>query len=425
MTRPRSFRGLYWLRAAALLGTITFVNCKEGGVTDAPLPVTTIEVNQTSLNMRVGETTQLSAVPKGGAGQVLTGRAVTFTSGNNAVATITAGGLITAMGDGSTTITAQSGGVSASVSVTVSSVVNVQVTPPNPSVNVGQTQQLTATARNAAGNAVAGKTFAWSSSNPSVATVDPGTGVVRGLAAGSAIVTATTDGRSGTANVTVTAGGFVISVTNRLIHSVRLVANGVAFDNIPGATTRNYNVPAVSSFVLEWSLNRPTTTTGTAIGETMGGVFAAETNPTGTIQYDIDNEVGTTVYFAPLITNSAAVGLLMAVNFGFTAEVRCNCVAPAGSTRVSIGYYRLFSNTNVRGFRDGSNYTGNFVFWNFGQQFTLANIATGSGTVELPNSITPSTAGPMVGDAVPVPLDNLRLQLAPNARRDQPRNPER
>src|SRR5207249_4680877 len=49
---------------------------------------------------------------------------------------------------------------------------------------------------------VAGQTFAWSSSDPVIATVD-GTGVATGLAPGSVTITATTAGASGTATLSV------------------------------------------------------------------------------------------------------------------------------------------------------------------------------------------------------------------------------
>jgi pectate lyase len=66
--------------------------------------------------------------------------------------------------------------------------------------------QLTATVRDTSGNPLPGITIVWSSSNSSVASVDTA-GLVRGVAAGSATITATSDGVSGTSIVTVTQGG--------------------------------------------------------------------------------------------------------------------------------------------------------------------------------------------------------------------------
>lgn len=83
---------------------------------------------------------------------------------------------------------------------TVSTVV---VTPATGTFEVGQTLPLTAQARDASGNVLA-RTFTWTSSNASLATVSA-EGVVTGVAPGGPIViSATTDGRTGTAAITIT-----------------------------------------------------------------------------------------------------------------------------------------------------------------------------------------------------------------------------
>jgi hypothetical protein len=69
-------------------------------------------------------------------------------------------------------------------------------------VNVGQTTQLTATTRDANNNVLAGRAVTWSSSNTGIATVSS-SGVVTGVATGSATITATSEGKSGTAAITV------------------------------------------------------------------------------------------------------------------------------------------------------------------------------------------------------------------------------
>lgn len=81
-------------------------------------------------------------------------------------------------------------------------VASVEVQASASSVQVGQSLQLVATARDAGGNALAGHSFTWRSSNGAMATVD-GTGKLSAHAAGSVTVTATSGGRSGEAVVTV------------------------------------------------------------------------------------------------------------------------------------------------------------------------------------------------------------------------------
>jgi hypothetical protein len=83
-------------------------------------------------------------------------------------------------------------------------VVSVDVTPASASVAVGGTVQLTATAKNAEGEPLSGYTAAWATDAPEVATVSAA-GLVTGVAAGPATITATIEGKSGTAGVTVTA----------------------------------------------------------------------------------------------------------------------------------------------------------------------------------------------------------------------------
>lgn len=84
-------------------------------------------------------------------------------------------------------------------------IASVVVSAPNGGVAVGQTIQLTAVARAADGSALSGVAFTWSSEKPEIATVDSSTGSLTGVAAGSALVSASAGGKSGSAVVTVTA----------------------------------------------------------------------------------------------------------------------------------------------------------------------------------------------------------------------------
>jgi hypothetical protein len=91
-------------------------------------------------------------------------------------------------------------------------VASVGVTPASASVTAGQIVQFTATARDASGNALSGRGMTWSSSSDAVARVNV-SGLVVGEAAGSAMITATSEGKSGTAVITVnaaSAGGAVL-----------------------------------------------------------------------------------------------------------------------------------------------------------------------------------------------------------------------
>src|SRR6266702_7889667 len=108
-------------------------------------------------------------------------------------------------GTSTVTATAHPGNVTGTASVTVTCPVvgSVVVAPPTASVAAGETVQLTGTPRDTAGNPLAGFAVAWSSGNTAAAMVDSN-GLVSGVAAGSATITATSGGQSGTSTITVT-----------------------------------------------------------------------------------------------------------------------------------------------------------------------------------------------------------------------------
>ena len=91
-------------------------------------------------------------------------------------------------------------------------VATVTVDPASATVGPTQTVQLGATTKDAAGNALSGRSVAWSSSSTAAATVD-GNGLVTAVAPGAATITATSEGRSGGAQITVQAPVASVTVT--------------------------------------------------------------------------------------------------------------------------------------------------------------------------------------------------------------------
>jgi len=191
-------------------GSATITATSEGKsgtatVTVTTVPVASVTVTPASANLQTGQTVQLTATARDASGNPLSGRVMTWTSTNTSIATVNGSGLVSGAGAGSATITATTEGQSGTSSVTVTfvPVASVTVAPASASVQVGQTVQLTATPRDANGNALSGRAVTWSSTNTTVATVN-GTGLVQGATAGSATITATSEGQSGTSAVTVT-----------------------------------------------------------------------------------------------------------------------------------------------------------------------------------------------------------------------------
>ncbi len=78
----------------------------------------------------------------------------------------------------------------------------------------GQPTQLTATPRDAGGAALTGRSVTWSSSNNAIAEVDAN-GLVTGRGPGTATITATSEGRNGTASISVRNGGWVLPAGTR------------------------------------------------------------------------------------------------------------------------------------------------------------------------------------------------------------------
>jgi uncharacterized protein YjdB len=192
-------------------GSVTITATSEGKsgtsaltLVAAPVPVASVTVSPGTANVIVGQTVQLTATTKDANNNVLTGRTITWSSSSTSIATVSSAGLVSGMAAGTATITATSEGKSgtSTITVTVMPVATVTITPTPASVNVGQTVQLTATLKDANGATLTGRTVTWSSSSTGIATVSS-TGLVTGVAAGSVTITATSEGKSGTASVTV------------------------------------------------------------------------------------------------------------------------------------------------------------------------------------------------------------------------------
>jgi trimeric autotransporter adhesin len=179
-------------------GTITF------SVT--VVPVISVSVSPASAERFVGQTQTFTATPRDSIGGALTGRTVVWGSSPSSVATINASdGQATAVAPGSATITATVEGVAGTASLTVQAVpvASVEVSPSAATIFVGGTQALSAVARDAGGNILTGRTVSWSSNASGVASVNATTGVVTGVSAGPATITATVEGVNGTAAITV------------------------------------------------------------------------------------------------------------------------------------------------------------------------------------------------------------------------------
>ena len=200
-------RGL--LVAASLSATLWAYACGDGATEppapppDPPRPTTVAVTPATAQLGALGATVQLSAEVRDQNGQAMAGVPVSWSSADTTVAAVDSAGSVTAAGSGTTTIVAAAGEATGEAVVTVMQAAgSVVVSPPADTVAPGDTLRLAAEAFDENGHRVEGAEFIWSSSNASVATVDA-TGLVTGVAEGTAMITATTGDASGTSAITV------------------------------------------------------------------------------------------------------------------------------------------------------------------------------------------------------------------------------
>ena len=139
-------------------------------------------------------------------------------------------------------------------------VATVAVTPTARALIVGQIATLTATAKDADGNVVVGRAVRWATSNASIVTVSSA-GVVTAVAEGSAMVSATIEGKTGQAEVTVSPVPAA---------SVRLTPRTVVLD---AGATRQLTAVALDAGgntlegrTVEWSTDAPSVATVSATG---------------------------------------------------------------------------------------------------------------------------------------------------------------
>jgi uncharacterized protein YjdB len=175
-----------------------------------PAPVGSVTVTPASASLVVGDTLRLTAVLRDAEGNVLTGRALAWTTGNAGIAAVSGFGKVNAVGTGTTGIVATSEGRADTATILVTAppppppatVATVTVTPTSASLNVGQGLQFTAVAWDSDGNRLSGRPFSWASTNATIASVS-GAGWVSALGAGTTAVAVTCEGKSTTATITV------------------------------------------------------------------------------------------------------------------------------------------------------------------------------------------------------------------------------
>lgn len=178
--------------------------CGDDGGT-GPSAAATISVWPPTVELSsLGASFQMTATVRDQDGQEISGAPVHWSSNDNSVATVSASGLVTSVQNGSATVTATSGSLSGTASITVAQrLAQIQVSPAASRLSsLGDTLRLVAEARDANGSAVADVVVTWSSGDDGVATVDS-TGLVTAKANGTVEITAQGGGMKDAAEVAI------------------------------------------------------------------------------------------------------------------------------------------------------------------------------------------------------------------------------
>jgi alpha-tubulin suppressor-like RCC1 family protein len=267
----------------ALAGSVT-VDFTTG-TSSLGSPVTITMLPDSMLRIPVGSTYQATVAVRDGNGNLLLGEPVSWSTSDPNVVTVSGTGLLTAIGDGTSILTASAGGLNARLYVLISAnpPASVQVAPTPATVAVGDTIHLTATVRDADGRVINHPSLTWTSSDEGRAIVspsdpDPRIAVVSGLTGGSVTITATSGTASGTVVVTVGPPLPVASVTVAPNPSTVLVRARLQLT----ATLRDANDHVLVDRVITWSSDNESVATvdadGLVTGVTVGSATITATS---------------------------------------------------------------------------------------------------------------------------------------------------
>ena len=194
------------LFAVVVLSLVT-VTCGEPTSPSESDAVATVSVAPGDRDLMIGESVEFSATLRSATNRILTGRTITWSVLDELVASVDAEGLVTGLRAGTTKLTATSEGKTGTATVRVDApgpapVSTIELSPDGLELLVGQSFQLTAILRSATGQVLLDRSVTWASKSESVLTVSP-SGMVTGVTAGVAEISATSEGKEGLLEVSV------------------------------------------------------------------------------------------------------------------------------------------------------------------------------------------------------------------------------
>jgi hypothetical protein len=187
------------MRRIMVLLAVMLAACGEGAATSVPLPdpprLASLSVGLANAAITPFEVTTATVSGADQRGQPFRSDGAAWSSSNPAVATVTGDGIVRGVSVGTAEIRATVGALqgSATVSVAPVPVARVRVLLFVDTLREGATATATATALDSRGIPLPDRTITWASATPSVATVTQ-SGVITGVAAGAALITASSGG---------------------------------------------------------------------------------------------------------------------------------------------------------------------------------------------------------------------------------------
>ena len=319
-------------------------------VSALPAVVAAVAIAVNASNIQVGQSTQAVATATDSSGNSITGRTVTWSSSAPSVATVSSAGVITGVSVGTSNINATVDGVSASITETVSTstVANVSVVLGSSSILVGGTTQATATATDASGNIITGRTVTWNSSNASIATVS-NAGVVTAAGAGTVSISGAVDGiTSGAtlvvtsptvASITVTAPSSSITAGQTLQATATVLdPSGAKLNTTVTWSSSAPTVAGVSSSGLISGLNGGTAIITASAGGKSGSVTitvqagTAAPLPSGATDAELPR-----VYLNTAMSNTPSAGRTLRVAAGGNLQAALDSAVPGDKLLLAAG----------------------------------------------------------------------------------------
>lgn len=178
--------------------------------------------------------------------------------------------------------------------------------------------------------------------------------------------------------VIVTAAKPQFNVTNSLVLPVRIYIDEVDKGVVESSAVKVF---LMDSFPVKvrWSVVKETTSNGRPLGHDMGGIFSTVNSGE---KLEINNKVSGQAYFYPLITNNTKNDCDVTINKGWKSENVMGASVPAKTVLVGLGYFELYTNSNVTLDCEGEIYWWGTLPNEKNPDSIYADVEAGSGVIE-------------------------------------------